>query len=49
MYETFLVSMPSGTRYWTVVDDELEVVQEADRFLREVLLAQGRAETTTKA
>lgn len=49
MYETFLVLMPSGTRYWIVVDDELEVVQEADRFLREVRLARGRAETTTTA
>jgi hypothetical protein len=32
-----------------VVDDELEVVEEADRFLRELRLARGRAETTTKA
>lgn len=30
MYEAFLVLMPSGTRYWTVVDDGLEVVEEAD-------------------
>lgn len=41
--------MPSGTRYRTVVDDGLEVAQEADRFLREIRLARGRAETTTKA
>lgn len=41
--------MPSGARYWTVVDDDLVVVKEADRFLRDVRLAQGRAETTTKA
>ncbi|MFE7244429.1 tyrosine-type recombinase/integrase [Streptomyces sp. NPDC057580] len=41
--------MPSGTRYWTVVDDELVAVRDADRFLREVRLARGRAETTTKA
>jgi site-specific recombinase XerD len=41
--------MPSGIRYWTVVDDEWVVVREADRFLRELRLAQGRAELTTKA
>ncbi|MCX5316222.1 tyrosine-type recombinase/integrase [Streptomyces sp. NBC_00154] len=32
-----------------MVDDELGVVEEADRFLRELRLARGRAETTTKA
>jgi site-specific recombinase XerD len=41
--------LPSGTRYWTVVDDNFEVVKEADRFLRDIRLARGRAETTTKA
>ncbi|MFE2159100.1 tyrosine-type recombinase/integrase [Streptomyces lydicus] len=41
--------MPSGIRYWTVVDDDLQVVEDADRFLREVRLARGKAETTTKA
>ncbi|MFZ4302657.1 tyrosine-type recombinase/integrase [Streptomyces cinereoruber] len=45
----FPVQMPSGARYWTVVDDELQVIIEADRFLRELRLARGRAETTTKA
>lgn len=45
----FRVVLPSGTRYWTVVDDDFEVVREADRFLREIRLARGRAETTTKA
>ncbi len=45
----FPVQLPSGARYWTVVDDELGVVEEADRFLRELRLARGRAETTTKA
>ncbi|MFF7174812.1 hypothetical protein [Streptomyces pseudovenezuelae] len=32
-----------------MADDELEVVEETDRFLRELRLARGRAETTTKA
>ncbi|QKW52672.1 tyrosine-type recombinase/integrase [Streptomyces buecherae] len=45
----FPVRMPSGTRYWTVVDDDLVVVEEVDRFLRELRLARGRAETTTKS
>lgn len=45
----FPVLLPSGSRYWTVVDGEMAVVPYADRFLREVRLARGRAETTTKA
>ncbi|MCZ9347224.1 site-specific integrase, partial [Streptomyces sp. TRM76130] len=45
----FPVRMPAGTRYWTVVDDDLVVVEEADRFLRELRLGRGRAESTTKA
>lgn len=45
----FRVVLPSGTRYWTVVDDDFEVVKEVDRFLREIRLARGRAESTTKA
>ncbi|MCX4721879.1 site-specific integrase [Streptomyces virginiae] len=47
--QAFRVVLPSGTRYWTVVDADYVVVQEADRFLRETRLARGRAETTTKA
>ncbi|MEW2121207.1 tyrosine-type recombinase/integrase [Streptomyces sp. NPDC005474] len=45
----FLVRMPSGLRYWTVVDGDLRVVADADLFLRELRLARGRAELTTKA
>jgi hypothetical protein len=41
--------MPSGVRYWTVVDDGMRVVEAPDRFLREMRLARRRAETTTKA
>ncbi|ALV33239.1 recombinase XerD [Streptomyces sp. CdTB01] len=41
--------MPSGTRYWTVVDDNLVVMDSADRFLRELRLARDRAESTTKS
>ncbi|NBE52534.1 hypothetical protein [Streptomyces boluensis] len=45
----FLVRLPSGTRYWTVVDECFEVVGPPDSFLLEMRLARGRAETTTKA
>ncbi|MGV9879216.1 tyrosine-type recombinase/integrase [Streptomyces sp. NPDC003006] len=45
----FRVRLPSGASYWTVLDEEFRVFQPADRFLREVRLAQGRAESTTKA
>ncbi|MEU9412346.1 hypothetical protein ACGF5O_44770 [Streptomyces sp. NPDC048291] len=45
----FLVRMPSGLRYWTVVDDDFHVVEHADLFLREARLSRGRAELTTKA
>jgi integrase/recombinase XerD len=43
------IRMPSGVRYWTVVDDAVRVVEAPDRFLRETRLVRGRAETTTKA
>ncbi|PKW17626.1 tyrosine-type recombinase/integrase [Saccharopolyspora spinosa] len=45
----FPVQMPSGGRYWTVLDDELEVVPVADRYLRELRFGRDRAESTTKA
>ncbi|MER5440101.1 site-specific integrase [Streptomyces sp. NPDC002790] len=45
----FAIRLPSGTAYWTVVDDELQVVEVADRFLRKLRLNQGRAESTTKS
>ncbi len=45
----FQVQMPSGVRYWTVLDDEMDVVPVADRYLRELRFGRDRAETTTKA
>lgn len=45
----FLVRMPSGTRYWTVVGEDYEVATVPDLFLRELRLGQDRAESTTKA
>ena len=41
--------MPSGDRYWTVVDDRYEVQPVADRFLRELRFGRDRAESTSKA
>jgi site-specific recombinase XerD len=40
--------MPSGSRYWTVLDDEMDVVPVADRYLRELRFGRDRAESTTK-
>lgn len=45
----FLVRLPSGTKYWTVLDDELAVVAVADRFLRHVRFGRDGAESTTKS
>ena len=46
---TFPVRLPSGARYWTVLDDDLAVVAVADGFLRQVRFGRDRAESTTKA
>ena len=32
----FLVRLPCGVRYWTVIDEDLVVSGEADAFLRHV-------------
>jgi integrase/recombinase XerD len=45
----FPVKLPSGTRYWTVVDEDFEPVGVADRFLRELRFGRDRAELTTRA
>jgi hypothetical protein len=45
----FPVRLPSGERYWTVVDDTLAVVPAADRFLREERFGRDKAKLTTKA
>jgi site-specific recombinase XerD len=43
------VQLPSGVRYWTVLDEELAVVPVADSFLRQVRFGRDGAESTTKA
>jgi integrase len=41
--------MPSGQRYWTVLDDDrLTRVPEADEFLRHVRFGRDQAESTTR-
>ncbi len=47
--DAFLVRMPSGVRYWTVVDDELRPVPAADAYLRHVRFGRDDAESTTKS
>ncbi|WP_199753909.1 tyrosine-type recombinase/integrase [Amycolatopsis sp. WAC 01375] len=44
-----MIRVPSGSRYWSVLDDELQVHPVADRFLREMRFGKDRAESTTKA
>jgi len=44
-----MVRLPSGVRYWTVVDDELEVVGDADAYLVHLRFGRDGAELTTKA
>ncbi len=41
--------MPSGVRYWTVVDDGLRPVPAADAYLRHVRFGRDGAESTTKS
>jgi integrase/recombinase XerD len=45
----FPVRLPSGARYWTVLDEELTVVAVADGFLRQVRFGRDGAESTTKS
>ena len=44
-----MVKLPSGARYWTVVDDELVVVPDADAYLRHLRFGRDGAELTTKS
>jgi len=45
----FLVRLPSGVRYWTVLDEDLRVVPVADAFLRQVRFGRDGAESTTRS
>jgi integrase len=41
--------LPSGARYWTVLDEKLAVVDEADAFLRHVRFGRDGSELTTRS
>jgi len=45
----FPVRLPSGVRYWTVLDENLTVVAEADAFLRHVRFGRDGSELTTRS
>lgn len=45
----FPVRLPSGARYWTVLDENLAVVPVADEFLRYARFGRDGAESTTKS
>ena len=45
----FPVRLPSGQRYWTVLDEDLRPVAVADGFLRHQRFGRDGAESTTKA
>ena len=45
----FPVWLPSGARYWTVLDENLAVVAVADGFLRQVRFGRDGAESTTRS
>ena len=45
----FPVRLPSGVRYWTVLDEDLTVVAEADAFLRHVRFGRDGSELTTRS
>jgi len=45
----FAVRLPSGERYWTVLDDELRLVSEADSFLRQIRFGRDGSELTARS
>ena len=45
----FPVRLPSGVRYWTVLDEDPAVVAEADAFLRHVRFGRDGSELTTRS
>jgi integrase/recombinase XerD len=46
--QAFPVRLPSGATYWTVLDDDLQVVPEADAFLHQLRFGGDAAESTTE-
>jgi len=48
-FRSFPVQLPSGERYWTVVDSAYRPLREADDWLLHVRLGRDRATSTTEA
>ena len=48
-YRAFPVRLPSGVRYWTVLDAGWRVAEPADGFLLHMRLGRDLAESSTKA
>src|SRR5439155_21361079 len=46
-FERQRVDLPSGVRYWSVVDERFELVEMFDAFLFDERVGRGRSETTT--
>jgi integrase/recombinase XerD len=47
--QAFPVWLPSGATYWTVLDDDLAVIPEADTYLQQLRFGGDAAESTTEA
>jgi hypothetical protein len=47
--QSFPVRLPSGARYWTVIDDDLRPVPVADAYLRHVRFGRDDAESPNKS
>ena len=45
----FVVRLPSGERYWTVIDERYRPVPQVDDFLLHLRLGRDCAESTTEA
>jgi hypothetical protein len=47
-FRSLRIALPGGPAYWTVVNDEYEVVEAPDAFLRDLRFGADRTESTTK-
>jgi site-specific recombinase XerD len=47
--QAFPVRLPSGATYWTVLDDDLELMAEADAYLLQLRFGGDAAESTTES
>jgi integrase/recombinase XerD len=47
--QAFPIRLPSGATYWTVLDDDLKPVVEADAYLQQLRFGGDAAESTTRA